>query len=80
MAGVAFWLGVLALAGWVVLALSGFWTAREADDLQPERLGHDRAEVVVDVLPGGWGGPGRDGVRFGSRDQPTRVNPRWQGR
>ena len=35
MAGAAFWLGALALAAWVVLALSGFWTCRETDDLAP---------------------------------------------
>ena len=31
----ALWLGGLALAGWLVLALSFFWTCREADDLAP---------------------------------------------
>ena len=31
----ALWPGALALAAWVVLALSGFWACRERDDLAP---------------------------------------------
>ena len=50
MAGAAFWLGVLALAGWVFLALTGCWTCREADDLAPLNPPAVWPEVVA-VVP-----------------------------
>ena len=48
--GLAFWLGLLALAGWAVLALSGFWTCRERDDLAPLSVPASWPEVVA-VVP-----------------------------